>query len=206
MPNHVYSTLHVAGETESVKQFVQQTMQADNLMEYLLPLDPSASVEIKLPNGETMSAFAQAERDGVDGWRMALDLWGSKWATYEWEWLESLTIDGDHAVAEGRFTTAWGEAEAGWTRISQMFPSLSFVTSAVEEQPAFAIVRIYHKGSDLLLAALDCEGGPSYPEDDSGDAYDEWDCAFTEWENGIKDEARSLAHTAAMAARKEVDA
>lgn len=188
MPNHVHNTLYIAGWPEEVKRFATDVGER-SICDALLPLPEEASVQMTAPDGKVIgSAFATIERDGVDGYRMAIDLWGTKWGDYETR-CNGLTEDG---VLSYSFDTAWGIADKAFISISAEYPLLRFALVAIEEQPAFCCAWSFANGAMKLIHDTCLRNEPSSPEDD--DAWETWYYEVHEpWTRALVDEAKLFA-------------
>jgi hypothetical protein len=132
-------------------------------------------------NGESLgTAFADPEKDGssfIDGYQWCIDNWGCKWGDCSTRFTEH--YDGEVTYLQFDYETPWGPAN--FTKISDLFPSLSFVITFEEGGMGFCGSEAYY-GGDLAYEGGASHGDSIYPEPDSydddgefdGDKYDAW--------------------------------
>ena len=214
MPNWCYNYMTVTGSKRELKKFLaditvahvmSDETQPRVVTEYdlnkLVPLDPRGSATRthvhKNDEGEevttVMSVFASLETDGFDGYKNALQTWGSKWGACRVEVDDSMA----GSIITIRYETAWGPADALILRISALYPNLIFAVSSDEESRAFIVWMVFHDGVLIESGHRDpqrltpelhrlCETANT--EDATDDMLQEWYEAESEWNNFLMDQ------------------
>jgi hypothetical protein len=96
--------------------------------------------------------------------------------------------DGSWEV-QARYMTAWGPADAGFLKVSAMFPTLLFTFDYDEEAGFFAGTQAMHNGASVFESMYEpCsyEGEIDYDDYESIDKYEAWkeeksDAIFAEY-------------------------
>jgi hypothetical protein len=154
MPNYVYSTVYVMGYSENVEAFFQSFKHGENFIETLLPLPKEATKIITWDGSDTgYPVFTNLHEDGVDGYQMAVNLWGTKWTCLDKQGTPNHVFLGTYDFVAYEFTSAWSPFYPALEKISKMYPKLLFSVGSIEEQPAFAESQVYHDG--LCLEKID---------------------------------------------------
>ena len=147
MPNYVYSKLQVIGNEKDINEIHDYVVNQENFIYDLLPLPKEATTLIG-----GMSIFATVINDGVDGYQMAVKLWGSKWVTVEDVYAKFNLQSTCNFVID--LESAWSSPIAAIKKISKIYPNLIFIMASIEEQPCFAFVSAYHNGE--VIDTKDC--------------------------------------------------
>jgi hypothetical protein len=201
MPNHCDNRLTITGDKEELKRFVFRTHKGGNDYDfnYLVPLDPRASKEIRneRPDGtvQVFSAFSNAE-DGFDGYQNAIDVWGSKWGAYDIQpngaWHEVLDKEDYHDITFN-YQSAWSPARGLIQRISKQFPTLAFGVWYTEEGMGFAGWELYKDGEEIAENSISLNNLPEYNWEDEA-SMEKHDQAMEE----IYETLESALHEATM--------
>ena len=155
MPNWCDNHLRIyASDVADLSEFRDKVLSANkrSILEGLLPLP---------------------EEFGEDShWRAWTDEnWGCKWSDHETNVDVPLTwpfIGDDGQLCEGWidyfFQTPWCPPEAGMTRISAMFPKLTFVLGYVEEGVGYCGASSFAEGERLSEFCIDADSIPEVAE------------------------------------------
>lgn len=160
MPNYCDNNLYIAGTEDDIVKFLQAICTADNfenaepddysILRKLLPTpeeldntttdwspDPEAQAENKRKNAENIAKYGY---ENWYDWNVAH--WGTKWADGE----TTMGIRSDGYVSFS-FETPWCSPEIGIEKISEMFPTLEFVLTYMEQGIGFVGAHAYKNGS-----------------------------------------------------------
>lgn len=187
MPNWVFNNLDVIGNERDVLDFVIKVGEG-SILDTLLPLPDEATKIIELPNGGTMGVFSSPRDGGIDGYQLAVDTWGCKWPDSD----TSITR-ADPGWVQYSFETPWSPPIQGFSTVSTMFPTLTFLLSGREEQPAWCGYIVFRNGTIPFSGEVSCDCPIPEPEDWDDPDFDE-EAHFEKvhaWENEILEQARN---------------
>ena len=120
--------------------------------------------------------------------QLAIDVWGSKWGDYD---TDASDIVQEHGVSSIMMTylSAWSPCD--YTKISEMFPDLTFLMIYSEHGWGFMGVTVYQKGEEVFSDFVDSTDD-RYPQlrEERPDDRDEWQAQeeFEEAEMNLRDE------------------
>ena len=132
MPNHVFNSLYVKGDPESVKKFftTAKMTYTQTYVDWEKP-SPTAQLFTKTIDSDfSFRAFVQPPSEDYDDYftptggliqswyNWNIDNWGTKWDAYD----VYVDLEGCHAS----FTTAWSPPTPVFEAIIKQFPELSF--------------------------------------------------------------------------------
>lgn len=142
MPNWCFNRLSVKGDNDKVDEFIGavNTNEGIQILESLIP----------------------RPEDVEDWYQWSLDNWGTKWGDREARMLR------ENEWTVFLFDTAWSPPIEGITRISAMFPDLTFVLVYEEGGMCFMGGERIEKG--VVVLDVDCPypDGPDDPDDEDG--------------------------------------
>ena len=175
MPNWCENETAVTGPTEDITRFLT-ALRANPVDDVSLRAEPSVSL---------LATFvprpAEVEADGT-WYEWSLAHWGTKW-TDETRIAEVVDHGNGYSDIVLRGDTAWAPPIEGWTAVSALFPTLTFVLTFVEPGMAFGGAAVIADGD----ASVSEFGHDEFPE-----PPDDWD-----------DEREVVAYTEALEARVE---
>lgn len=140
---------------------------------------------------------ANLEKYGFTDWyEWCVANWGTKWGDRNLDWMTNVDDNGkvakDAEYACVRFDTAWSPPTALMTRVSEMYPNLTFVLFFTEESDAYVGYEVFQKG---VLVTQHTEE-PSIPKDilelldkDDDEAYEK----LHEWQLEYSDRVRDMS-------------
>lgn len=157
MPNWCDNRLYIAGDTETIKTFIEKVTVPDDQQEkrgqrydILGNLYPTPQELKDTVSGWSADEAVQSERNkqyeankakygSKDWYDWNIKNWGTKWGdcdTYIVDEEPFITPDGRGHI-EFVFQSAWSPALEGIAHITKMFPSLEFACSYAEEGMGF---------------------------------------------------------------------
>jgi hypothetical protein len=178
MPNHVYQTATITGPADVIATLTTMAQEGQSIIKHYVPLPDDATKEVTHTNPDGTTTTYSAFSD--NGYNTALELWGTKWADYDIDLINSTPTE-----LNIRFQSAWSPAIEGWRKVSEM-TGINLLISYEEEGCGFigacyiangTVVadKWYDDGEiDTALAALgfDAVRYPE-PEDDENEDYDD---------------------------------
>jgi hypothetical protein len=121
---------------------------------------------------------ANIAKYGYPNWyEWSYDNWGTKWGDCD-TYLDKAgeMADGTWEVT-GSFQTAWGPADAGFLKVSALFPELLFTFDYDEEAGFFAGVHAFQFGAivfESMYEPCSYEEEVDWDDDKSIDKYENW--------------------------------
>lgn len=177
MPNWCHQTMTIAGNRKQLRKFLKDTViKNDDATETeyekydlnrLVPLDPRASVteRITYHKGEDgdvrerdVSRFADMERDGFDGYKHAIQRWGTKWGACDVRIVSNASVYPTVLY----FESAWSPAIPLLQEISKQYPGLGFAVYFVEETGSYGGWVLINDGD--VVDGEDIDAGEMSPE------------------------------------------
>lgn len=195
MPNWVSTTLTVKGSEEEVKRFANGIKDSLILESYFpCPTELRDTVSGSVPVDKQAEHLAQQESNKAkyghkDWYDWQYDIWGTKWGDCDTDISNPLGFsDGSWEVLV-HYKTAWGPADAGFLKVSAMFPTLLFIFDYDEEAGFFAGTQVMQDGATVFESMYEpCsyEGEVDYDNEDSLCKYEAWkeektDAIFAEY-------------------------
>ena len=195
MPNWVSTTLTVRGSEEEIKRFKDGIKDSKILESYVpCPTELHETVAGYVGDDEAEEHRKQQESNIAkyghkDWYDWAYDNWGTKWADCDTDISEPMAFSDGSWEVQARYMTAWGPADAGFLKVSAMFPTLLFTFDYDEEAGFFAGTQAMHNGASVFESMYEpCsyEGELDYDDYESIDKYEAWkeeksDAIFAEY-------------------------
>ena len=199
MPNWVSTTLTVKGSEEEVKRFVDGIHLS--ILESYIPCPMELRDTVAGSVGEEKAEEHRKQQESniakyghKDWYDWQYENWGTKWGdcdTTPTAW--SLASDGSWEVVV-HYLTPWGPADAGFIKVSAMFPTLLFTFDYDEEAGFFAGTQAMKDGASVFESMYEpCayEGEVDYDDYESIDKYEAWkeeksDAIFAEYAEFLK--------------------
>jgi hypothetical protein len=171
MPNHVYSSLSIAGkreELEKIRDDIHERVEEDGKK---LSIPFSFNKIIPMPSHIFRGSLSKAEEDkyGKENcwYQWSLANWGTKWNAYEQPGEPPDIETGSNAVKfiKGEdttslitytFSTAWSPVPMIIETLSEKYPEALFRYTFVDEGGSFAACEFYKYGE--VLEENDCTG------------------------------------------------
>ena len=194
MPNWVSTTLTVKGSEEEVKRFVDG-IHLSILESYIpCPMELRDTVsgfvgEEKAEEHRKQQELNIAKYGHQDWYNWQYDIWGTKWGDCDTDISNPLGFsDGSWEVLI-HYVTAWGPADAGFLKVSAMFPTLLFIFDYDEEAGFFAGTQVMQDGATVFESMYEpCsyEGEVDWDDENSISQYEAWkeektDAIFAEY-------------------------
>lgn len=205
MPNWCSNRMVITGGKRELQRFMKCITVYPRLtngetydMNSLVPLDPRTFVTRTYTSGtddegntveRSVSAFADEDEDGFDGYSHAVERWGSKWGACS----ITLASEEDNELVI-HFDTAWNPADNLIRAISKDFPGLVFGVSSEDESRDNTVWTVFHYGDTVETEFTNTSKIPPHlaelhdrlDTDEANDSdYDEYYEELAEWYNGI---------------------
>lgn len=196
MPNWVSTTLGVKGSEQEVKRFVDGVKDKNILESYIpCPQELRDTVSGSFQDEDKMTELRKQQESNIakyghkDWYDWQYDNWGTKWGDSDTDIGTPTDLSDGSWELVIHYMTAWGPADAGFLKISAMFPTLSFIFDYDEEAGFFAGTEVMESGEVVFqkfFAPCDYEGELDYDDYESIDKYEAWkeeqtDAIFTEY-------------------------
>jgi hypothetical protein len=184
MPNWVSTSLSVKGSEKEVQRFIDGIKDSKILESYVpCPEELHQTVAGFMGDEEKMEELrkqqeANIAKYGYRNWyEWSYDNWGTKWGDCD-TYLDKAgeMADGTWEVT-GSFQTAWGPADAGFLKVSALFPELLFTFDYDEEAGFFAGVHAFQFGAivfESMYEPCSYEEEVDWDDDKSIDKYENW--------------------------------
>lgn len=195
MPNWVSTTLTVRGSEEEIKRF-KDGIKDSKILESYVPCPTELHETVAGYVGDNKAEEHRKQQESniakyghKDWYDWAYDNWGTKWADCDTEISEPMAFSDGSWEVQARYMTAWGPADAGFLKVSAMFPTLLFTFDYDEEAGFFAGTQAMHNGASVFESMYEpCsyEGELDYNDYESIDKYEAWkeeksDAIFAEY-------------------------
>jgi hypothetical protein len=195
MPNWVSTTLTVRGSEEEIKRF-KDGIKDSKILESYVPCPTELHETVAGYVGDDKAEEHRKQQESniakyghKDWYDWAYDNWGTKWADCDTEISEPMAFSDGSWEVQARYMTAWGPADAGFLKVSAMFPTLLFTFDYDEEAGFFAGTQAMHNGASVFESMYEpCsyEGELDYDDYESIDKYEAWkeeksDAIFAEY-------------------------
>ena len=200
MPNWVSTSLSVKGSEKELQRFIDGITDSKILESYVpCPEELHATVAGYVGEEKAEEHRKQQEANtakyGYPNWyEWSYDNWGTKWGDCD-TYLDKAgeMADGTWEVT-GSFQTAWGPADAGFLKVSALFPELLFTFDYDEEAGFFAGVHVFQDGAivfESMYEPCSYEEEVDWDDDASVDKYENWkesknDEIYTEYAEFLK--------------------
>jgi hypothetical protein len=200
MPNWVSTTLTVKGSQTEVQRFVEGVKDSKILESYVpCPTELHATVAGYVGDDKAEEHRKQQESNIAkyghkDWWDWQYDNWGTKWGDCDTDIQPFYVNNSGSWEVQARFMTPWGPADAGFLKVSAMFPTLLFTFDYDEEAGFFAGTQAMRDGASVFESMYEpCsyEGEVDYDDYESIDKYEAWkeeksDAIFAEYAEFLK--------------------
>jgi len=195
MPNWVSTTLTVRGSEEEIKRF-KDGIKDSKILESYVPCPTELHETVAGYVGDDKAEEHRKQQESniakyghKDWYDWAYHNWGTKWADCDTEISEPMAFSDGSWEVQARYMTAWGPADAGFLKVSAMFPTLLFTFDYDEEAGFFAGTQAMHNGASVFESMYEpCsyEGEVDYDDYESIDKYEAWkeaksDAIFAEY-------------------------
>jgi hypothetical protein len=195
MPNWVSTTLTVRGSEEEVKRF-KDGIKDSKILESYVPCPTELHETVAGYVGDDKAEEHRKQQESniakyghKDWYDWAYDNWGTKWGDCDTDISEPMAFSDGSWEVQARYMTAWGPADAGFLKVSAMFPTLLFTFDYDEEAGFFAGTQAMHNGASVFESMYEpCsyEGELDYDDYESIDKYEAWkeeksDAIFAEY-------------------------
>jgi hypothetical protein len=195
MPNWVSTTLTVRGSEEEIKRF-KDGIKDSKILESYVPCPTELHETVAGYVGDDKAEEHRKQQESniakyghKDWYDWAYDNWGTKWADCDTDISEPMAFSDGSWEVQARYMTAWGPADAGFLKVSAMFPTLLFTFDYDEEAGFFAGTQAMHNGASVFESMYEpCsyEGELDYDDYESIDKYEAWkeeksDAIFAEY-------------------------
>jgi hypothetical protein len=195
MPNWVSTSLRVKGSETELRRFIDGIKDSQILESYIpcpqeLRDTVSGSVgEEKADEHRKQMESNIAKYGHKDWYDWQYETWGTKWGDCSTDLDKALQIPEGSWELQVNYQTAWGPAEAGFLKVSTMFPTLLFVFDYDEEAGFFAGIQAMQDGASVFESMYEpCsyEGEVDYDNEESIYKYEAWkeektDAIFAEY-------------------------
>jgi hypothetical protein len=184
MPNWVSTTLTVKGSKEEVKRFIDGVTDNKILESYVpCPKELTETVSGFFTDEEKAEELrkkseANIAKYGYPNWyEWSYQEWGTKWGDCDTHFeKETETSNGSWEV-QCYYQTAWGPADAGFLKVSTLFPELLFTFDYDEEAGFFAGVHAFQFGAivfESMYEPCEYEEEIDYDDEKSIEKYENW--------------------------------
>jgi len=166
MPNHVESTLDIAGPVSLIEKLIKQVggVNEDGEVEKVF----NCHAVIPMPKdvfrgGLTNVIEKQLKREGKKGWHeWCCDNWGSKWGVYSVRLYKNLPPVSVEAIKKlvGKkepttkirycWQSAWSPVDPVVSKLSEMYPDLKFTYTYLDEGMGFGCIVEYRNGEAIV--------------------------------------------------------
>lgn len=195
MPNWVSTTLTVRGSEEEIKRFTNGVKDS-KILESYVPCPAELHETVAGSVGEDKAEEHRKQQESniakyghKDWYDWSYDNWGTKWGDCDTDISEPMAFSDGSWEVQARYMTAWGPADAGFLKVSAMFPTLLFTFDYDEEAGFFAGTQAMQDGASVFESMYEpCsyEGELDYDDYESIDKYEAWkeeksDAIFAEY-------------------------
>lgn len=201
MPNWVSTTLSVKGSPAEVQRFIDGIKDSKILESYVpCPEELHATVAGSVGTDKAEEHRKQQESNTAkygykDWYDWSYDNWGTKWGDCDTDIGHPMQLANGSWEVVMRYQTAWGPADAGFLKVSALFPELLFTFDHDEEAGFFAGIEAYLNGASVFESMYEpCayEGEVDYDDYESIDKYEAWkeaqsDAIFTQYCEFLKE-------------------
>ena len=186
MPNHTAVTVEIVGSPDALDQLAELASEGKSILKHFIPLPENAITTHTglTEDGEPFEyqAFAETRNGGeVDGYNLACNLWGTKWADYDVDLIVDDRSDANPSI-KIRCNSAWSPPVEGYRKLTEILP-IAVVLSYQDEGYGYVGATSVAGGEIIDEQDYDSTGMDSYnkvrglgepPEDQSGDEFLEW--------------------------------
>ena len=183
MPNWVSTRLTVKGSEEEVKRFANGIKDSQILESYIpCPTELRDTVSGWVGEEKADEHRQQMESNTTkygfkDWYDWQYDIWGTKWGDCDTDINNPLGFSDGSWEVPIQYKTAWGPAEAGFIKVSAMFPTLLFIFDYEEEAGFFAGTQVMQDGATVFESMYEpCsyEGEVDWDDEESMQKYEAW--------------------------------
>jgi hypothetical protein len=195
MPNWVSTTLTVKGSEEEIKRFADG-IKDNSILESYIPCPTELRNTVSGFVGEDKQAEHLAQQESniakyghKDWYEWQYAIWGTKWGDSDTDIGNPLGFSDGSWEMLIHYVTAWGPADAGFLKVSAMFPTLFFIFDYDEEAGFFAGTQVMQDGATVFESMYEpCsyKGEVDYDNEESVSQYEAWkeektDAIFAEY-------------------------
>jgi hypothetical protein len=203
MPNWVSTSLSVKGSEKELQRFIDGITDSKILESYVpCPEELHATVAGYVGDDKAEEHRKQQESNiakyGYKDWYdWAYEEWGTKWGDCDTDISKPLEHSNGSWEVQVHYQTAWGPADAGFLKVSALFPELLFTFDYDEEAGFFAGVHAFRDGAiifESMYEPCSYEGEVDYDDYESIDKYEAWkeaqgDAIYIQYTNFLKEES-----------------
>ena len=201
MPNWVSTSLSVKGSETEIQRFLDGIKDSKILESYVpCPTELHETVAGSVGTDKAEEHRKQQESNTAkygykDWYDWSYDNWGTKWGDCDTDIGHPMQLANGSWEVVMRYQTAWGPADAGFLKVSTLFPELLFTFDYDEEAGFFAGTEAYLNGASVFESMYEpCayEGEVDYDDYESIDKYEAWkeaqsDAIFTQYCEFLKE-------------------
>lgn len=195
MPNWVSTRLTVKGSEEEVKRFIDG-IKDSKILESYIPCPTELRDTVSGSVGEEKAEEHRKQQESnttkygfKDWYDWQYDIWGTKWGDCDTDINNPLGFSDGSWEVPIQYKTAWGPADAGFLKVSAMFPTLLFIFDYNEEAGFFAGTQVMQDGATVFESMYEpCsyEGEVDWDDEESMQKYEAWkeektDAIFAEY-------------------------
>lgn len=200
MPNWVSTTLTVKGSEEEVKRFADG-IKDNRILESYFPCPQELRDTVSGSVGEEKADEHRKQMESniakyghKDWYDWQYETWGVKWGDCDTDIINPIGMSDDSWELQVKYQTPWGSADAGFLKVSAMFPTLLFIFDYDEEAGFFAGTQVMQDGASVFESMYEpCsyEGEVDYDNEESLCKYEDWkeekiDAIYTEYAEFLK--------------------
>ena len=183
MPNWVATTLSVTGSKEEVQRFVDGVKDSKILQSYVTCAEELYATVAGFVGDDKAEEHRKQQESNIakygykDWWDWQYDNWGTKWGDCDTHLEKPVEMSNGSWEVQGHFSTPWGPADAGFLKVSSMFPTLLFTFDYDEEAGFFAGMHAFQDGAivfESMYEPCEYEGEVDYDDYESIDKYEAW--------------------------------
>ena len=183
MPNWVSTSLSVQGSEKELQRFIDGITDSKILESYVpCPEELHATVAGYVGEDKAEEHRRQQEANiakyGYPNWYdWAYDNWGTKWGDCDTDIAFPLQFGNGTWELQVNYQTAWGPADAGFLKVSALFPELLFTFDYDEEAGFFAGVHVFKNGAivfESMYEPCSYEEEVDWDNDASIEKYENW--------------------------------
>jgi hypothetical protein len=200
MPNWVSTSLSVKGSEKELQRFIDGITDSKILESYVpCPEELHATVAGYVGEDKAEEHRRQQEANiakyGYPNWYdWAYDNWGTKWGDCDTDISKPMEHSNGSWEVQVHYQTAWGPADAGFLKVSALFPELLFTFDYDEEAGFFAGVHVFQDGAivfESMYEPCSYEEEVDWDDDASVEKYENWkesknDEIYTEYAEFLK--------------------
>ena len=177
MPNWCSNNLSMSGPPDQVRAILDAVRHSDGVEDEKMRLT------------KFMPQPVDEAGELIDGVSWQYDTWGTKWGDCDTDISSPLGFSDGSWEALIHYQTAWGPADAGFLKVSAMFPTVFFIFDYEEEAGFFAGTQVMQDGATVFESMYEpssYEGEIDWDDEESMHKYEAWkeektDAIFAEY-------------------------